>query len=54
MPADVREGMRELRDRMGGHDTALSALYDALENLLDDKAAQRKGEDCERIGFKKN
>jgi hypothetical protein len=31
----------------------LSAIYDAIENLLDDKASQRKWEERERIGFKK-
>jgi len=29
------------------------AIYDAIENLLDEKAAQRHWEDRERIGFKK-
>jgi hypothetical protein len=31
----------------------LNHIYDALENLLDEKAVQRKWEDRERIGFKK-
>ncbi len=52
MQADVGEQLRELKDKMGDHDTALSALYDAVENLLDEKAAQRKWDDRERIGFK--
>jgi hypothetical protein len=30
-----------------------NAIYDAIENLLDEKAAQRHWEDRERIGFKK-
>lgn len=52
MQTDVRGQLRELKDKMGDHDATLSALYDAVENLLDEKAAQRKWEDRERIGFK--
>ncbi len=28
-------------------------MYEAMENLLDEKAAERKWQDRERIGFKK-
>lgn len=35
------------------HDVQLNHIYDAMENLLDEKAAQRKWEDRERIGFKR-
>jgi len=44
---------QEIRDRLGEHDVQLNAVYDAIENLLDEKAAQRHWEDRERIGFKK-
>lgn len=50
---DWKEQIRELKDRIGGHDAQLSQIYDALENLLDEKAAERKWEDRERIGFKR-
>jgi phage regulator Rha-like protein len=50
---DLKEQMKELKERIGSHDTQLSQIYDALENLLDEKAAQRKWDDRERIGFKK-
>lgn len=50
---DLKEQMKELRERIGGHDAQLNQIYDALENLLDEKAAQRKWTDRERIGFKK-
>lgn len=50
---DIREQLKQIQHRIGEHDTQLSAIYDAIENLLDDKAAQRKWEDRERIGFKK-
>jgi hypothetical protein len=45
--------MKELWDRLSEHDVQLSQIYDAMENLLDEKAAQRKWDDRERIGFKK-
>lgn len=51
--SDLKIQLREIRDRLGEHDTQLSQIYDAMENLLDKKAAQRKWDDRERIGFKK-
>ncbi len=50
--SDITEQIKELRERIGEHDTQLNNIYDAMENLLDEKAAQRKWEDRERIGFK--
>jgi phage regulator Rha-like protein len=50
---DLKEQMKEIKERLGEHDTQLSHIYDAMENLLDEKAAQRKWDDRERIGFKK-
>lgn len=50
---DWKEQLREIKDRLGEHDAQLSQIYDAMENLLDEKAAQRKWEDRERIGFRK-
>jgi hypothetical protein len=49
---DLHEQLRLLKDRIGEHDVQLNQIYDALENLLDDKAARRKWEERERIGFK--
>jgi hypothetical protein len=49
---DVKEQLRQRKDRLGEHDVQLNQIYDAMENLLDEKAAQRKWEDRERIGFK--
>ena len=45
--------LKEITDRLSEHDIQLSQIYDAMENLLDEKAAQKKWEDRERIGFKK-
>ena len=50
---DIKEQLKEIRERLGEHDVQLNQIYDAMENLLDEKAAQRKWEDRERIGFKK-
>ncbi len=50
---DLKEQMKEIKERLGEHDMQLNQIYDAMENLLDEKAGQRKWEDRERIGFKK-
>ena len=50
---DLKAQLAELRSRLGEHDIQLNSIYDALENLLDEKAAEKKWEDRERIGFKK-
>jgi hypothetical protein len=44
--------LHELKQRIGEHDVQLSQIYEALENMLDEKAAQQKGNGRERIGFK--
>jgi len=51
--SDLKEQLKEIKEKLGVHDTQLNQIYDAMENLLDEKAAQRKWEDRERIGFKK-
>ena len=50
---DLRTQLNEIKERLGEHDVQLNKIYDAMENLIDEKAAQRKWEDRERIGFKK-
>ncbi len=47
---DLKEQLQEIKDRLGEHD-ALNQIYDAMENLLAEKAAQRKWNERERIGF---
>ena len=53
----IAEQIKMLFDRIGEHDVQLSAIYDALENMMDEKAEEKvknKGwEERERIGFKK-
>ena len=50
---DLKEQLKQIKERLGEHDAQLNHIYDAMENLLDEKAAQRKWEDRDRIGFKK-
>jgi phage regulator Rha-like protein len=49
--------VKELRDRIDEHDVQLKSIYDALENMLDEKEEEKlqklKWEKRERIGFKK-
>ncbi len=50
---DLKEQLREIKERLSEHDVQLNHIYDAMENLLDEKAAERKWEQRERIGFRK-
>jgi len=50
---DIREQLKEIKERIGEHDVQLNQIYDAMENLLDAGAAQRKWDERERIRFKK-
>ncbi|MEO6329654.1 MAG: ORF6N domain-containing protein [Ginsengibacter sp.] len=50
---DFKTQLKEIKERLGEHDVQLNQIYDAMENLIDEKAAQRKWDDRERIGFKK-
>ncbi len=49
---DLKEQLKEIKEKLGEHDAQLNQIYDAMENLLDEKANQRKWEQRERIGFK--
>jgi len=49
---DLREQLKQIKERIGEHDSQLNQLYDAMENLLDENAAQKKWEDRRRIEFK--
>lgn len=50
---DIKEQLRLIQQRITEHDVQLSQIYDSIENLLDEKAAQRKWDERVRIGFKK-
>ena len=49
---DLKEQLKQIKERIGEHDVQLNQLYDAMENLLDESIAQKKWEERERIGFK--
>jgi hypothetical protein len=49
---DIREQLKIIKDRLGEHDAQLNQIYDAMENLLDEKAARIKWDERDRIGFK--
>jgi phage regulator Rha-like protein len=49
---DLREQLKQIKERIGEHDVQLNQLYDAMENLLDENVARKKWGERERIGFK--
>lgn len=51
MQNDLKTQLKEIKERLGEHDAQLNQLYDAMENLLDEKAAQRKWDGRGKIGF---
>lgn len=53
LQSDLKEQLKEIKQRLGEHDVQLNQIYEAMENLLDEKAAERKWNERERIGFKK-
>jgi hypothetical protein len=52
--ASLKGQLKELCERLGEHDTQLNEIYEAMENLLDEKTFKRKWEDRKQIGFEKN
>jgi hypothetical protein len=51
---DIVTQLQQLKQRIGEHDLQLGSIYDAIENLLDEKVQQTKWENRERIGFRKH
>lgn len=49
---DFKEQLKQIKERLGEHDAQLNQIYDAMENLLDEKVSQRKWNERERIGYK--
>jgi phage regulator Rha-like protein len=50
---ELIELVKELKNRIDEHDVQLNNIYDAIENLLDEKVNNKSWEERERIGFKK-
>jgi hypothetical protein len=53
MQNNLKEQFKQIKEKLGEHDAQLNELYDAMENLLDENAAQRKWGDRKKIGFSK-
>ncbi len=51
---DLKEQLEEIKQHLGEHDMQLKSIYDAIENLLDDKVEKKSGAEREPIGFKMN
>ena len=49
---DIKDKLDEIVERVGEHDIQLHHLYQAMENLIDEKVARKRWEERERIGFK--
>ena len=53
----IAEQIKQIFERIGEHDVQLSAIYDAMENMMeenvDEKIEKQKWAERERIGFKK-
>ena len=50
---DLKEQLKEIKESLGEHDKQLNQIYEAMENLLDEKAIQKKWDERKRIGYKK-
>ncbi|HKB43007.1 MAG TPA: ORF6N domain-containing protein [Chitinophagaceae bacterium] len=51
--SEILGQLKELKERIGDHDIQLNQIYNAIENLPDDKTEQKSWKERERIGFKK-
>ena len=49
---DLAEQIKEIRQTVTSHSEQLNQIYDAIENMLEDKAEQQAWKDRERIGFR--
>jgi hypothetical protein len=49
---EFKKQLEELKKKMGVHDLQLSHLYEAIENLLNEKVAKIRWDERKRIGYK--
>jgi ATP-dependent Lon protease len=40
---DLKEQLKEIKERLGDHDAQLNQIYDAMEKLLDEKLLKENG-----------
>jgi len=50
---DIKKQLQLIKKQIGNHDLQISHICQAIENLMDEKAAQRDWGERERIGFRK-
>lgn len=48
---DLKEQLRQIKEHIGMHDAQLNQIYNAMEDLPDEKASERKWDERRRIGF---
>ena len=51
---ELSEKLELIKQHLGEHDTQLNGIYEAIENLLDDKVEKQTWDNRKRIGFKSN
>ena len=49
---ELSEQLELIKHHLGEHDAQLNGIYEAIENLLDDKVEIHKAKDRKRIGFR--
>lgn len=49
---DLKLQLKEIKERIGEHDEQLNHIYDAMENLLDEKAAEKNGAIDQKLDLK--
>ena len=49
---ELSEQLELIKHHLGEHDAQLNGIYEAIENLLDDKVEMHLAKDRKRIGFR--
>ena len=49
---ELSEQLELIKQHLGEHDTQLNGIYEAIENLLDEKVEKQTAKDRKRIGFR--
>ncbi len=49
---ELSKQINQLKEKLGEHDAQLNGIYEAIENMMDDKVEKETWENRKRIGFK--
>ena len=49
---DINKKLHDITKRIDNHDILITQLYEAIENIIDENAAQKKWDNRNRIGYK--